>query len=115
MLINPDKMKLVYKGVKFNLFEFERGYAGGLDSRVQFFSPICAKCMCTYGFINEDKQHISNNDDIAVNCGVEDCDNKADFFISFDFGFEEGDVEEEIEEVYSGWEDLYEYSELKFD
>lgn len=115
MLINPDRMKLVYKGVRFEVFELERECDRMLDSRIRFFSPVCARCLFMHGMINEDKQHIEHRKELSIGCGVEDCDNQADFLVSFDFGFEEGDVEEEKEEGYSGWEDLYEHAELKFD
>jgi hypothetical protein len=114
MLINPDKMRLVYKGVRFKLFELERKWdAVIMNYYVKFYSPVCANCLSKHGLEQEEKEYIEHREEIIVSCGVDNCDNQSDFLISFDFGFEEGDVEEGKESGYCWWEEPYE--ELNFD
>jgi len=114
MLINPDKMVLIYKGVKFDLFEFERGWGKSIQSSVFFFAPICSHCLSMNRLTEENRQNISESDNGGVRCGVSECTNKADFFLEFNFGFEESDVEEIQEEGVDSMEDLYD-SELNFE
>ena len=112
MLINPEKMMLVYNGVKFESFEFACG-CGCLASRVGFFAPICTGCMAAHGMLTEERQSIIQ-DDIVVTCGVVGCAASANFFIEFNFGFEESDVEELHEENQDPMEKVYN-AELNFD
>jgi len=114
MLLNPKKMVLVYKGIKFDTFEFERGYESGMTSRVGFFAPVCGGCIVTYGLLGEERQVIENDEDMVVECGVCGCTKSATFFIEFDFGFEESDVEEKYKEDEDPMESMY-LAELNFD
>ena len=111
MLINPEKMTLLYRGVKFKLFEFERDVGARIGSNVFFFAPICSQCVLERRLTEEYRQGIAERDGKC--CGVEGCDNEADFIIEFNFSFEESDVEEIYEEVKDPMEELY--AELNFD
>jgi hypothetical protein len=114
MLINPDKMILIYRGARFNTYELERSPELEISSRISISAPICASCLFTNHLVDEDRQHIIQKEEILFECGIEGCYNMADFFITLDFGFEEGDIEEEQEENHDSMEDLYD-SELNFD
>ena len=114
MLINPSRMVLIYKTVRFDIFEFEESYERGWNSSVLFFAPICSRCVETNQLIEESKQEVSADLELVVECGVRGCSQSADYFIEFNFGFEEGDVEENREDERDIMDELYD-TELNFD